>query len=96
MLEFPARNVRARNPSVEPSEPAVTSIAFAIRVFIEVSKGNLITLSIGLLKDKLNTVKTAIAIAEMIIRLRSSSRCSQKVIATSLDSMVCMAYEISD
>ena len=86
-LDVPDRKASAKNPSIDPSEPPPTSIAFAISVFIEVPNGNLITFSMGLLKDKLKTVKTAIAIAEIIMRRRSSSKCSQKVIATSLTSV---------
>ena len=87
MLEAPARKVTARNPNIEPSPPTVASIAFAISVFIDVRNGNITTFSIGLLKDRHNTVKRVIVIAAMIMRRRSSSRCSQKVIATSLDSL---------
>ena len=95
-LEVPDRKASAKNPSIDPSEPPMVSIAFAISEFIEVPNGNLITFSMGLLKDKLKTVKTAIAIAEIIIRRRSSSRCSQKVIATSLDSIVRAAHGMCD
>ena len=76
-LEVPARMVIAKNPQMDPSAPMVASMAFAMSVFIEVPSGNIMTFSIGLLKDKLKTVNTPIAIAEMIIRRRSSSRCSQ-------------------
>ena len=49
-LEIPARMVIAKNPHIDPSEPMVVSIAFAISVFMEVLSGNIITFSIWFAK----------------------------------------------